>query len=197
MYEYFIGKFAKVTATQVAIDVNGVGYDVNISLNTFAKIKDLHEGKIYIHLAVKEDAHTLYGFADDDERKMFRHLITVNGVGTNTARMILSSITPNELQMVISGGNVAVLQKVKGIGAKTAQKIIIDLKDKVIKDGPSGSTAAGTIFVTSSARGEALSALVTLGFARNVAEKAIDTTTKQKGDNLNVEELIKGALSNL
>ncbi|MBK8845768.1 MAG: Holliday junction branch migration protein RuvA [Bacteroidetes bacterium] len=196
MYEYITGNFITKTATQIVVEANGIGYEINISLHTYSKIKDEHKGKIFLHLSIKEDAHTLYGFAEDAERKMFRHLITVNGVGTNTARMILSSLSPNDLQHTIASGNAPALQKIKGIGAKSAQKIIIDLRDKVFKEVPelAGSSANLT---RSSGRSEALSALVTLGFARNSAEKALETTLKQKGETATVEELIKGALNNM
>lgn len=196
MYEYITGNFITKTATQVVVEANGIGYEINISLHTFSKIKDEHKGKIFLHLSIKEDAHTLYGFAEEAERKMFRHLITVNGVGTNTARMILSSLSPNDVQHTIASGNAPALQKIKGIGAKTAQKIIIDLRDKVFKEAPE---MAGQPLhnISASGRSEALSALVTLGFARNAAEKALETTFKQKGENATIEELIKGALNNM
>ena len=192
MYEYLRGKFAGISATQLIVDCNGVGYDVNISLYTFSKLKDLTEGKVYIHLSVKEDAHVLYGFADDDERKMFRQLITVSGIGTNTARVILSSMNPAELQQTILNGNAPVLQKIKGIGNKTAQRIIIDLRDKVGKE-----TISDVTFISAprnTIKNEALSALLVLGFARPNAEKALDGILKRGGEP-RVEQLIKEALA--
>ena len=192
MYEYLKGKFAGISATQLIVDCNGVGYDVNISLYTFSKLKDLTEGKVYIHLSVKEDAHVLYGFADDDERKMFRQLITVSGIGTNTARVILSSMNPAELQQTILNGNAPVLQKIKGIGNKTAQRIIIDLRDKVGKETISDVTFISTPGNT--IKNEALSALLVLGFARPNAEKALDGILKRGGEP-KVEQLIKEALA--
>lgn len=194
MYEYIRGRFVAKSATQVTVEAGGIGYDINISLNTFTIIKDIDEGKIYLHLVVREDAHVLYGFADLDERTMFRNLITVSGVGATTARMILSSLNPQELQQAIVGGNAPLLQRIKGIGAKSAQRIIIDLKDKLIKDPVEVMqllhNKGNTI------RNEALSALLVLGFPKAQAEKALDTATR-KGDVESVEELIKGALANL
>ncbi|MEO8146473.1 MAG: Holliday junction branch migration protein RuvA [Bacteroidia bacterium] len=194
MYEYIKGRFTSKSATQVVVEAGGIGYDISISLNTFTLIKDAEEGKIYIHLVVREDAHVLYGFADVDERTMFRNLITVSGVGATTARMILSSLNPKELQQAIVGGNAPLLQRIKGIGTKSAQRIIIDLKDKLTKDPVEVSQILHTHGNT--IRNEALSALLVLGFPKAQAEKAIDAAAR-KGNDASVEDLIKGALANL
>ena len=192
MYEYLRGKFTAISATQLITECNGVGYDLSISLYTYSKLKDQAEGKVFTHLAVKEDAHVLFGFADEDERKMFRLLITVSGVGTNTARVILSSLNPVELQQTIMNGNAPLLQKIKGIGNKTAQRIILDLRDKVGKE--SISDVAFISVPGNTIKNEALSALLVLGFAKPNAEKALDSIIK-RGNDLRVEELIKEALA--
>jgi len=194
MYDYVSGKVISKSATQIVLDCNGIGYAMNISLNTFSKLKEGQLCKIFVHLSIKEDAHTLYGFADEDERRVFRNLITVNGIGASTARMMLSSMTPVEIEMAIVTGNAPVLQNIKGIGAKSAQRIIIDLKDKIRK---SSDPATSISFSHNKIRDEALSALVTLGFAKNAAEKSVDSAFKSKGNNASVEDLIKAALANL
>lgn len=194
MYDYIKGKFTAKSATQVVVDAGGVGYDISISLNTFSKIKDADEGKIFLHLVVREDAHVLYGFADADERMMFRSLITVSGVGATTARMILSALNPHELQQAIISGNAPLLQRIKGIGTKSAQRIIIDLKDRLAKDPVETSQILQS--KSNTIRSEALSALLVLGFPKVQAEKAIDLASR-KGNDASVEELIKGALANL
>lgn len=194
MYDYISGKVISKTATHVIIECSGIGYHLNISLNTYSKINEAEHCKIFTHLAIKEDAHALYGFADEDERKMFRNLISVSGVGATTARMILSSLSPAELEQAILTGNAPMLQNIKGIGAKSAQRIIIDLKDKLGKS----ETSSKIISVANNTnRDEALSALITLGFAKNAAEKSLDHAIKNKGTNLSVENLIKAALGNL
>lgn len=194
MYDYIKGKFAIKTATQLTVEAGGIGYDINISLSTFTKLKDAEEGKVYLHLTVREDAHLLYGFADADERAMFRHLITVSGVGANTARMMLSSCSSIELQQAIVNGDVTLLQRIKGIGGKTAQRIILDLKDKLRKE-PVDATQNLQI-QGNTIRNEALSALLVLGFVKAQAEKAIDMAIKRNNP-ANVEDLIKGALASL
>jgi len=194
MYEYISGKLTVKTATYVVIEAGGIGYNINISLHTYGRIKNLDQCKMYTHLAIKEDAHTLYGFADETEKKLFRHLISVSGVGAGTARMILSSLSPPELHQCIVTGNAPVLQNIKGIGAKSAQRIIIDLKDKLSKETPGD-------FLPSSKgntnREEALSALVTLGFAKNIAEKSLEQVLRTATVDMSVEALIKSALNNL
>ncbi len=194
MYEYLIGKIVSRTATNAVIECNGIAYNLHITLNTYSRLRTGEIQKIYTHLSVKEDAHTLYGFADEQERRMFRHLITVNGIGAATARMILSSLNPAELQEAILHGRAPVLQNVKGIGSKSAQRIIIDLKDKILKDdGLMSMTGTSDLPV----KQEALDALMTLGFARQAAEKSIDAVIRSKGTSLSIEELVKSALAYL
>lgn len=195
MFNHFEGKVTVKTPTFAVIDCAGVGYLLNISLNTYSKIPDTGSFRLLTHLAVREDAMVLYGFADEEEREVFRQLISVSGVGAGTARMILSSMTPAEVVSAIHSGNVAVLKSIKGIGEKSAQRIIIDLKGKFGKDvsiSPLHFSAADNKL-----RDEALSALVALGFARAMAEKAIDKSLKSEGNVVSVEHLIKLALKNL
>lgn len=190
MYEYLIGKIVVNTPTYVVMEAGGVGYLVNVSLNTYSKIKDLTESKIFIHFAVREDAQVFYGFADEVERELFRQLISVSGVGANTARLILSSLSTEEVYDAITLGKTALLQGVKGIGGKTAQRIIIDLKDKLIK---SGIELEKVDNVHNTLKEEALSGLQILGFSKTVAEKTVSGILKQ-GSVSSVEELIKESL---
>ena len=190
MYAFISGKLSEITPTYVIIDNQGIGYFVNISVNTYSQIKELKEARLFTHLVVREDAHILYGFAKKNERQLFLMLITVSGVGANTARLILSSLTTEETYEAITQSNTSVLQSVKGIGGKTAQRIIIDLKDKLIKQDihlekiPSSHNTL---------KDEALSGLLILGFNKTIAEKAVNKVLKQtKIDS--VEELIKEAL---
>ena len=194
MITHIDGKLVEKTPTYAIIDCGGVGYLLNISLNTFSKIGSSEKCKLYTHLAIREDAHVLYGFADQEERILFRHLISVSGVGAATARMILSSLSPAEIQQAILMGNVPVLKSIKGIGEKSAQRIIIDLKGKLGKD-ELGPNYFGTS--DNKSREEALSALVMLGFAKNMAEKAVDKVLKAEGSSVSVEQIIKLALKNL
>ncbi|NOX86791.1 MAG: Holliday junction branch migration protein RuvA [Chlorobi bacterium] len=190
MYEFITGKLVEKNPAFVVIENNGIGYLVNISLNTFIKIKDAGQAKLYIHFHVREDAQVFYGFADEAERELFRHLLTVSGVGASTARLILSSLTSEEVYEAITQGNVGVLQSVKGIGGKTAQRIVIDLRDKLTKAGiglEKVDLSHNTI------RDEALSGLLILGFNKAVAEKALNRIIKQ-GSVDSVEDLIKEAL---
>lgn len=194
MFNHIEGRLAEKTPTYAVIDCGGVGYLLHISLNTFTKIGASEKCKLFAHLAIREDAHVLYGFADQEERHLFRHLISVSGVGASTARMILSSLSPSEIQQAIMSGNVAQLKSIKGIGEKSAQRIIVDLKGKLGKDDmPMDFFAAAN----NTTREEALSALVMLGFAKNVAEKALDKVIKIEGTGATVEQLIKQALKNL
>src|SRR6185436_7164168 len=194
MYDFISGKIISKTATHIVLECAGIGYQVNISLNTYSKIQEGSNCKIFTHLAIKEDAHTLYDFADEDERKMFRNLISVSGVGAATARMMLSSLTPVEIAQAIVTGNAPVLQNIKGIGSKSAQRIIIDLKDKLAKTDVNVKMIS---VIHNTNRDEALSALLTLGFAKNAAEKSLDHAIKSKGTDLSVEDLIESALVNL
>ena len=191
MYSFIYGKVSEKNPAYIVIDNQGIGYLINITLNTFAAIGEQTEVKLYVHLAMREDAHVLYGFYTEEERSLFLQLITVSGVGCNTARLILSSLTVRETVEAISGNNIRVIQSVKGIGAKTAQRIIVDLHDKVTKlnisDGEKTPSAYNTI------KEEALSALMVLGFNRTSIEKTLDKLLSQM-DNPNVEQLIKEAL---
>src|ERR1700739_495262 len=171
MYAYIDGKLAFKSPSYVVIEAGGVGYHINISLNTFSRVGNAERCKLHTWLHVKEDAHTLYGFAEEGERRLFLHLISISGIGPNTARMVLSSITPAEIQAAIVNGNVSMIQRIKGIGPKSAQRIILELQDKLRKEGRETLTAAPA---NKSAKDEALSALVMLGFARNAAEKVLD-----------------------
>lgn len=190
MIDYITGKVTILTPAYVVVECNGIGYNINISLNTYAALEKAVTCKILIHEAIREDAWLLYGFFTEDERELFRQLISVSGVGAGTARMMLSSVRPGDLREAISEGNVGILKAVKGIGLKTAQRIIIDLKDKTGKHSLSGEIIA---FSDNTAREESLSALVMLGFARNSAIKVVDNLLKENRT-LPVEEIVRRAL---
>ncbi len=196
MYAYIDGKLVFKCPAYVIIDAGGIGYHINISLNTYAKLPDGERCKLYTWLHVKEDGHTLYGFADEGERRLFLHLISVSGIGPGTGRMILSSVTPDEIQTAIVKGDVPLIKRIKGIGPKSAQRMILELQDKLKKEGIETLTE-GPQYNT--AKEEALSALVMLGFAKNVAEKVLDSVSQSQKDagNLSVEQLIKLALKSL
>lgn len=170
----------------------GVGYFIHISLNTFSQLKDEQQVTLLTHYVVKEDAHVLYGFCEETERALFRLLISVNGIGPNTACVILSALPPQELVNAISAQDVRLIQSVKGIGSKTAQRVIIELKDKIAKGAFEVSDNFSTNYNNNKI--EALSALVALGFAKNSAEKVLDKIIKAEGSSLTVEDLIKKAL---
>ena len=195
MIHHLDGKLISKNPTHLVIECGGVGYIVNISLYTYSKITDAERCKVYTHLSIKEDAHTLYGFFDEEERQLFRHLISVSGIGTNTARMMLSSLSPTEIQQAIINGNAAALQNIKGIGAKTALRAIIELKDKLGK--ATGMMTGSTNLSFNKTKEEALGALTTLGFVKSNAEKVIDQIIRKQGDNLTIEQLIKEALKSL
>ena len=190
MYAFISGKIAEITPAYAIVDNHGVGYFINITLNTFTAIGDQTEVKLYTHLQVLEDAHNLFGFYTSKERDMFELLISVSGVGCNTARLILSSLTVNELSTAIAGEDIRTIQSVKGIGSKTAQRIIVDLKDKVKKTEYTEEIVG---VVDNTVKNEALSALVILGFSKNAASKALDKLLKQSPD-ASVEVLIREAL---
>ncbi|WP_158825280.1 Holliday junction branch migration protein RuvA [Mucilaginibacter lacusdianchii] len=194
MYAYIDGKLVFKSPAYVIIEAGGIGYHINISLNTFSKLGDAERCRLYVWLHVKEDAHTLYGFAEEGEKRLFLHLISVSGIGPNTGRMMLSSITPDEIQAAIVKGNVTQIQRIKGIGPKSAQRVILELQDKLRKEGMDTLTSMPA---NDTVKDEALSALVMLGFARNAAEKVIDQELKKAEDNLTVEQLIKSALKSL
>jgi holliday junction DNA helicase RuvA len=194
MYAFLKGKLVEKNPTHVVIDCNGVGYMVHISLYTFSQLKDQENVQLLTHFVVREDAHILYGFADDQERELFKHLISVSGVGPNTARMVQSSLTPNELFEAILSNNTFAIQAVKGIGSKTAQRIILDLKDKLQKGGLPAEISQG---VHNTNKEEALTALITLGFAKQVAEKAINKLILEQKETLSVEDIIRKVLQQL
>jgi holliday junction DNA helicase RuvA len=188
------GKLVEKTPTYIIIDVNGIGYKIKISLQTFSQI-DGEFCKLYTHLSVKEDSHTLFGFFEESERHLFRNLISVSGVGPSTAQVILSTYSPDEIIHHITTADVKMIESVKGIGGKTAQRIIIDLKDKVAKGMPTSNLLFDKIDNT--IKEEALSALLALGFAKKGAESKIDKVLKSKPEIASVEELVKTALSQM
>ncbi|NVK27534.1 MAG: Holliday junction branch migration protein RuvA [Flavobacteriia bacterium] len=192
MYHHLRGRLVEKNPTYVVVECHGVGYYVNISLSTYAQIGDDENVLIFTHLAVREDAHVLYGFAHESEREIFRLLISVSGVGANTARMILSSLLPDEVEMAIRSENIALLKGVKGIGAKTAQRIVVDLKDKVGLSSESGTV----LTAASSSREEAITALEVLGFSRKAIEKVVSAHLAQEPE-ASVEKIIKNALQKL
>lgn len=193
MITHLNGKLVEKTPTDIVIECRGIGYFVNISLHTFSKITNNENIKLYTHLQIREDAHTLYGFFEKSEREIFRLLISVSGVGASTARTMLSSIAPPQIRDAIATNDVATIQSIKGIGAKTAQRVILDLKDKILKiyGIDEVSEALGNTY-----KDEALSALEVLGFTRRQTEKLIDKILMSNPD-LSVEGIIKEALKNL
>ncbi len=195
MYEYILGILTNVTPTFLVIEAGGVGYRVHISLNTFTAFQSKKEAKVYIHQVVKEDSNELFGFAEEAERSLFVLLLSVSGVGAATALMMLSAMGIRDIKEAIASGDAQLLQSIKGIGAKTAQRIIIDLKDKVLK--LEGDGIAGTITAPKTQeKEEALSALQMLGFKKNSVEKVLAKILKEKPD-ASVEELIKLSLKQL
>jgi holliday junction DNA helicase RuvA len=191
MYEFIEGRLVERNPTYAVVEVNGIGYLLNISIHTYAQLREDEKCTLYTHLVVREDDMLLYGFADTGERELFRQLISVSGVGVNTARIILSSLSPTEVINAISENNATLLQRIKGIGAKTAQRIIIDLKDKVSRVLiPYEKTGA----MHNTKKEEALSGLIILGFPKMVAEKALTRIIESEGAGHTVEQLIKGAL---
>lgn len=193
MIDRLRGRLVEKNPTEVVIDCNGVGYMVHISLSTYSQLTDDEVITLYTHLQIKEDAHTLFGFKDLLERKIFRLLISVSGVGASTARTMLSSLHPDQVKQAIASGDVATIQSVKGIGAKTAQRIILDLKDKILKVFDLDASA---VSVSNTYKEEALSALETLGYLRKQAEKVVNSIVQQQPE-ASVETLIKNALKKL
>ncbi|MDY3216797.1 MAG: Holliday junction branch migration protein RuvA [Sodaliphilus sp.] len=191
MYDYIKGNVAELTPTYVVLDNHGVGYMINISLNSFNALQHQEDvAKVYVYEAIREDAHLLYGFTERRERELFLLLISVSGVGANTARMILSSLTPSDLEQTIASENVGILKSVKGIGAKTAERIIVDLKDKIKL---STDTLLDKSQVTSEVFDEAMSALVMLGFTKQMSQKALKKLFTAE-PTITVEQAIKKAL---
>jgi|TARA_B110000914_G_scaffold55277_1_gene47929 Holliday junction DNA helicase RuvA len=187
------GRLVEKSPTDVVIDCNGVGYMVHISLNTFSKLTDSESITLFTHLQVKEDSNTLFGFYEKTERNLFRQLISVSGIGASTARTMLSSLTPKEIQSAIISGNVSTIQSVKGIGLKTAQRVIIDLKDKVSLISGNDEFIGN---ISNTNQDEALSALDVLGYSRKHTNKVIETLLNNSPE-MSVEELIKSALNKL
>jgi Holliday junction DNA helicase RuvA len=190
MYSFISGTVVEKNPTYVVLDNQGIGYLINITLNTFTAIGEQQHVKLFVHLAIREDAHTLYGFYTESERELFLQLITVSGVGCNTARLILSSMTVSEAVDAIATNNIRMIQGVKGIGAKTAQRIVVDLHDKVGKLEAGGEISPAGY---NTLKDEALSALMVLGFNKASIEKTLDKLMKQM-DNPSVEDLIKESL---
>ena len=193
MITHIQGRLAEKNPTDVVIDCNGIGYLINISLNTYSQIPDQENLKLYTHLQVREDAHTLYGFTSLMEREIFRLLISVSGIGASTARTMLSSLTPDQVKEAIASEDVAMIQSVKGIGSKTAQRVIIDLKDKILKVYQIDET---TLSSNNTNKDEALSALEVLGFTKKQSERVVDKIISNQPD-AEVEVIIKEALKNL
>lgn len=193
MYDFVSGKIVQSSPAHVVIENNGLGFFINISLNTFTALKEKTEASLFVHENIREDAYNLFGFFESSERDLFRHLISVSGIGPNTARMMLSSLQPEELRIAILTGNVEYLKGIKGIGLKTAQRIIVELKDKLGKE-----PADQKLFTlaNNTVRDEALSALVMLGFPRAAALKVVEKILAQEPD-CKVELLVKQALKML
>ena len=185
------GSFVLKTPSYIHIDVHGVGYEVQISLNTYSRIQDLKEGTLLTHLQIKEDGHTLFGFAELAEKELFVQLINVNGVGASTARMMLSSMQPSELRSAIASGNTGALEKIKGIGRKSAERLILELREKMVKAGVE-STAPG--FARNSLENDALNALMALGIQKNTAEAALKKTRANAPEDNVLESIIKKSL---
>jgi holliday junction DNA helicase RuvA len=193
MIAFIEGSIEEKNPAFLLINCQGIGYQVHISLHTYSQVPDSGPIRLHTHQVIREDAHTLYGFSGKEERELFRHLISVSGVGPNTARMVLSSMTPTEIKSAIVNKNISVLQSIKGIGAKSAQRIIVDLKDRLEKEGVLGGD--NLVFENNTMHEEALSALVMLGFAKNAAQKTITAILKKRqGATVTVEELVKEAL---
>ncbi len=199
MYDYIEGKTTGLTPAYAIVEAGGFGYFINISLNTYSQITEHKKNnvsdllKLYLHFVVREDAHLFFGFFTEKEREIFKLLITVSGIGANTARMMLSSLNPIELQKAIAEANVTILQGIKGIGLKTAQRVIVDLKDKIKIES---LTNEKFLVVNNTIKDEALSALVTLGFSKSTVEKMLDKLLTVRSD-MTVEELIKLTLKNV
>ena len=196
MYEYITGRLAEVAPAYAVIEAGGIGYFINISLQTYSEIENSENTTLYLHYIVREDAHILYGFATKAERELFRLLIGVSGVGGNTARMIQSTYSPSELRNIIGTGNAVLLKNVKGLGLKTAQKIIVELSGKMVELKGDEKGARDIVTPDNETFSEALSALVMLGFQKSASEKVLKKLFKENPD-LRVEEAIRLALKQL
>ena len=193
MYEFIKGEIRDLSPTFIVVENNGIGYLVNISLNTYSKLNEKQTALLYIYEVIREDAHQLFGFFDKTEREIFTFLISVSGVGANTARVMLSSLSPMEIKNAIEGRDINLLKSIKGIGAKTAERIVIDLRDKLSKVENSGEI---NLKLDNTIKEEALSALVMLGFPKNKVDKIINIILKENSE-LTVESLIKESLKRL
>jgi Holliday junction DNA helicase RuvA len=196
MIAFLKGRLAHQEPTQVIVDVNGVGYQLSISLFTYSEIKDKENIMLHTHLTIREDAHLLFGFSSESEKKLFQQLISVNGVGPNTAIVMLSYMGSNELKSAIVREDAGTLQSIKGIGAKTALRVIIDLRDKLKKESWDEAQPSISIGPHNTLRKEALSALLTLGLSKAAAEKSVDTALNKSGNTITLEDLVKQALKN-
>ncbi len=194
MIAYVNGKFVHKSPAQVIVDVNGIGYELHISLNTFSQIQGLESGLLHTYFQVKEDAQTLYGFADVQEKELFVQLISVSGVGAATARMMLSSLKPDELVRAIVQGNTKQLEAIKGIGRKSAERIILELRDKLGKTMPISNISP---LINNTLEQDALNALIALGIGRSVAEQAVQKVLKAAPETTSVEDIIKNALKSI
>jgi|SRR5690554_69757 Holliday junction DNA helicase RuvA len=196
MIDYIKGDVSEITPASVTIETYGIGYQMNISLNTYGAISDKQNVKLYVYESIREDTYQLFGFVDKHERELFMLLISVSGVGPSTARVILSSLSSKELEGVIASENITILQTVKGIGAKTAQRIIVDLKDKIKFTDDSGAIVSPKGITLTDSGHAAVSALVMLGFVQNASQKVVSKLIKEK-PSLSVEAIIKEALKRL
>jgi Holliday junction DNA helicase RuvA len=196
MYEFISGRVADLTPAYAVIDAGGVGYYINISLQTFSEIEKLPEARLYVHFTVREDAQILYGFATTTERELFRRLVSVSGVGGNTARMVLSTYSPAELANIISSENALLLKNVRGLGLKTAEKIIVELRDKVTGVVSAPTVAGKAATVTDGAYGESMAALSMLGFSRSASDKVV-RAVMHESPGASVEEVIRQSLKRL
>lgn len=196
MIDYIKGEITELNPTYAVVETAGIGYFINIALPVYSVLNGQKTGKLYVYEAIREDAYNLYGFLNQADRQLFLMLISVSGIGANTARMIMSSYAVAEIQQMIATGNAVALSSIKGIGAKTAQRIIVDLKDKIIKLNVISDIDLPQQHVSGELREEAVSALVMLGFAANVSQKAVDGILKSQSD-VTVEQLIKLALKNI
>lgn len=195
MIAYIEGKITYKSPTNIIIDINGLGYNIFISLQTYSKIESWEKGKIYTHLLIKEDSHSLYGFADPEERALFLQLISVGGIGATTAQLVLSSLNSDQIKTAIIQEDDRTFSKVKGIGPKTAKRIILDLKDKIMKEPVNLTMDSGKI--NNTIKDEALSALLALGFQRQAAQVVLSKILQEHNDVSTVEDLIKRALGRL
>lgn len=194
MYAYLQGKFTVKNPAQVYVDINGIGFEVNISLNTYSHIVNLDQGRLFTYLQIKEDSHVLYGFFDKAEKEIFVQLIGISGIGAATARMMLSSLKPEEVSRAIIQGNIKLLESIKGIGKKTAERLVLELKDKL---GKSGGDSNFPAIAGNSLQQDALNALVALGISRPMAEASVQKIIVTEPHIANLEDLIKKALKTL